>query len=274
MFLAQADVQVTDNDCIDTYIKMLPDCEELIRRESAKKDVFSVDCGDIVGDSPALYPAYINAASRLNIPVYRAIGNHDMDYYGRSFETSHKTFEKYFGPTCYSFNKGKAHYIILNDNFYVGRDYFYMAAGWRCVAAGGTTHFLRHFYRTFLSLYVEFSTGSACVGIGVAGVCPAVSHEEWMTDCRIWMYRGAWAEWEIDHIEMAVPISPEELRRKRNSILKHQSQMESAPFLGNDERLFWQRSEDRNLATAGLYKNLGLASYEAIEAFVEYKKPQ
>ena len=65
---------------------------------------------------------------------------------------------------------------------------------------------------------------------------------KWLKDCRIWMYRGAWAEWEIENIEMAVPISPEELRAKRNSILKHQSQMESAPFLGNDERLFWQRS--------------------------------
>jgi len=93
---------------------------------------------------------------------------------------------------------------------------------------------------------------------------------EWLKECRIWMYRGAWAEWEIDHIEMAVPISPEELRKKRNAILKHQSQMESAPFLGNDERLFWQRSEDRNRATAELYRQLGLASYEAIEAFVEY----
>lgn len=93
----------------------------------------------------------------------------------------------------------------------------------------------------------------------------------WLDDCRIWMYRGAWAEWEIENIEMAVPLSPEELRAKRNSILKHQSQMESAPFLGNDERLFWQRSEDRNRATASLYHRLGLACYEAMEAFVEYK---
>lgn len=97
-----------------------------------------------------------------------------------------------------------------------------------------------------------------------------VKDDQWMKDCRIWMYRGAWAEWDIDYIEMAVPISPEELRQKRNSILKHQSQMENAPFLGDDERLFWQRSEDRNRATAELYSKLGLASYEAIEAFVEY----
>ena len=113
-------------------------------------------------------------------------------------------------------------------------------------------------------------THKVCLDAALAALYE-LRNEEWMKDCRIWMYRGAWAEWEIDHIEMAVPISPEELRRKRNSILKHQSQMESAPFLGNDERLFWQRSEDRNRATAELYRNLGLASYEAIEAFVEYK---
>lgn len=94
---------------------------------------------------------------------------------------------------------------------------------------------------------------------------------KWLKDCRIWMYRGAWAEWEIENIEMCVPMSPEELRAKRNAILKHSSQMESAPFLGNDERLFWQRAEDRNRGTAKLYDDLGLASYEAMEAFVEYK---
>ena len=94
---------------------------------------------------------------------------------------------------------------------------------------------------------------------------------EWLDNCRIWMYRGAWAEWEIENIEMCVPMSPEELRAKRNAILKHQSQMESAPFMGNDERLFWQRAEDRNRATAALYDQLGLACYEAMEAFVEYK---
>jgi len=104
----------------------------------------------------------------------------------------------------------------------------------------------------------------------VLAVIDEQKDEEWMKDCRIWMYRGAWAEWEIDHIEMAVPISPEELRFKRNSILKHQSQMENAPFLGDDDRLFWQRAEERNRATAQLYEGLGLASYEAIEAFVEY----
>ena len=112
-------------------------------------------------------------------------------------------------------------------------------------------------------------THKVCTDAVLAAV-DELKDEEWMKDCRIWRYRGAWAEWEIDHIEMAVPISPEELRFKRNSILKHQSQMENAPFLGDDDRLFWQRAEDRNRATARLYEELGMASYEAIEAFVEY----
>ena len=92
----------------------------------------------------------------------------------------------------------------------------------------------------------------------------------WLDDCRVWMYRGAWAEWPVEDIEMCVPMSPEELMHKRQSILKHSSQMESAPYMGNDSRLFWQRAEDRNRGTARLYDALGLASYEAMEAFREY----
>ncbi|NLX67156.1 MAG: glucosamine-6-phosphate deaminase [Bacteroidales bacterium] len=112
-------------------------------------------------------------------------------------------------------------------------------------------------------------THKVCLDAILAAI-DMMKEDEWYQDCRVWMYRGAWMEWEIDHIEMAVPLSPEELRQKRNAILKHQSQMESAPFLGDDERLFWQRSEERNRATADMYWKLGLASYEAIEAFVEY----
>jgi glucosamine-6-phosphate deaminase len=112
-------------------------------------------------------------------------------------------------------------------------------------------------------------THKVCLDAILAAI-DLVKEQPWMHQCRVWMYRGAWAEWEMDHIEMAVPISPEELRHKRNAILKHQSQNESAPYLGEDGRLFWQRAEDRNRATAELYKNLGLASYEAIEAFVRY----
>ncbi len=95
--------------------------------------------------------------------------------------------------------------------------------------------------------------------------------EAWMKDCWVWLYRGAWHEWEIHNIEMAVPISPDELIRKRNAIFKHQSQKDGAMFLGGDNREFWQRAEDRNRGTANLYNELGMAEYEAFEAFVRYE---
>lgn len=97
-----------------------------------------------------------------------------------------------------------------------------------------------------------------------------LKHESWMKDCYVWLYRGAWQEWDIDQIEMAVPLSPDELFRKRKAIFKHQSQKDSAMFPGSDPREFWVRAEDRNHATAALYNRLGLAEYEAIEAFVRY----
>lgn len=114
-------------------------------------------------------------------------------------------------------------------------------------------------------------THKKCTDCVLAAVDEAKKNNElWLKDCRIWMYRGAWAEWDVENIQMAVPLSPEELRMKRNAVLKHSSQMEFAPFLGNDSRLFWQRAEERNRSTASTYHALGLADYEAMEAFVEY----
>jgi glucosamine-6-phosphate deaminase len=97
-----------------------------------------------------------------------------------------------------------------------------------------------------------------------------LKNKEWMKDCYLWLYRGAWQEWDIDQIEMAVPLSPDELMRKRRAVFKHQSQKDSAVFPGNDKREFWVRAEDRNHATAQGYNELGLAEYEAMEAFVRY----
>jgi len=97
-----------------------------------------------------------------------------------------------------------------------------------------------------------------------------LKNEPWVKDCWIWLYRGAWQEWKVDQIEMAVPISPEELMRKRRGIFKHQSQKDAAMFPGSDPREFWQRSEDRNRDTANRYNALGLPEYEAIEGFVKW----
>jgi glucosamine-6-phosphate deaminase len=100
----------------------------------------------------------------------------------------------------------------------------------------------------------------------------AVADHDWAKRCELWLYRGAWQEWEPHEIEMAVPLSPEEVERKRMAIFKHESQKDRALFPGpTDPREFWQRAEDRNRDTARLYDKLGLPEYEAIEGFVLHK---
>ncbi|MCX2485110.1 glucosamine-6-phosphate deaminase [Pedobacter sp. MR2016-24] len=95
--------------------------------------------------------------------------------------------------------------------------------------------------------------------------------EAWAQDCWLWMYRGAWHEFDTHEIEMAVPLSPQELLKKKYAIFKHQSQKDRAVFPGDDSREFWERAEDRNKETAKAYDDLGLAEYEAMEAFVRWK---
>jgi glucosamine-6-phosphate deaminase len=98
-----------------------------------------------------------------------------------------------------------------------------------------------------------------------------LKHREYMKNCWVWLYKGAWAEWDIDQIEMAVPMSPDQVFKKRMGIFKHQSQKDGVVFQGDDSREFWQRAEERNRATASIYNALGLAEYEAMEAFVRWK---
>ena len=105
----------------------------------------------------------------------------------------------------------------------------------------------------------------------VLGSVEALKKESYMQDCWVWLYRGAWAEWEIHEIEMAVPMSPDQVIQKRYGIFKHQSQKDGVVFQGSDTREFWQRAEERNEATAKLYNHLGLAEYQAMEAFVRWK---
>jgi glucosamine-6-phosphate deaminase len=97
-----------------------------------------------------------------------------------------------------------------------------------------------------------------------------MKHLDFMQDCWVWLYRGAWAEWDIHEIEMAVPMSPDQVLQKRYGIFKHQSQKDGVVFQGSDSREFWQRAEDRNRTTAELYNKLGFAEYAAMEAFVRY----
>ena len=98
-----------------------------------------------------------------------------------------------------------------------------------------------------------------------------VSGDEWFRDCYTWLYRGAWLEWEMEKVDMAVPVSPSELTIKREAIYRHGSQNNGPAYPGDDPREFWQRAEDRNRNTADLYNRIGMAEYEAMEVFVRYE---
>ena len=92
--------------------------------------------------------------------------------------------------------------------------------------------------------------------------------EAWLSECHVWLYRGAWMEWELGKVDMAVPLSPDEVIKKRHAIYRHLSQKDIVPFPGEDPREFWQRAEERTQNTARLYDELGMAEYQAIEVFV------
>ena len=102
----------------------------------------------------------------------------------------------------------------------------------------------------------------------VLGAWELVQHDDWAKECHIWLYRGAWQEWDLGMVDMAVPLSPDELIKKRHAIFRHLSQKDIVPFPGEDHREFWQRAEDRTQNTARQYDKLGMAEYQAIEVFV------
>jgi glucosamine-6-phosphate deaminase len=91
----------------------------------------------------------------------------------------------------------------------------------------------------------------------------------WTAQTHVWLYRGAWMEWELGRVDMAVPLSPDEVVKKRHAIFRHLSQKDIVPFPGEDPREFWQRAEERTSNTARLYDQLGMAEYQAIEVFLK-----
>jgi glucosamine-6-phosphate deaminase len=113
-------------------------------------------------------------------------------------------------------------------------------------------------------------THKVCLDVVFESLKRLKGTEEWIKDCWLWLYKGAWQEWNIEDIEMAVPMSPDQVLRKRYGIFIHQSQKDMVPFQGSDTREFWQRAEERNANTADLYAQLGLTHYAAMEAFVRW----
>ncbi|MCF6297630.1 MAG: glucosamine-6-phosphate deaminase [Flavobacteriaceae bacterium] len=112
-------------------------------------------------------------------------------------------------------------------------------------------------------------THKVCLDAIIASL-EILKHNDYMNDCWVWLYRGAWHEWDIHQIEMAVPMSPDQVLKKRKAIFFHESQKDGVMFQGDDTREFWVRAEDRNYETARKYHALGLADYAALEAFKRY----
>lgn len=123
--MVHADPQFFKEDHFERYAEIVEDCAATVAKYS-DRDVFGIDAGDLSSDHPELYSPYINTLNQAGVPFYRVLGNHDLVYGGRSTEKSVSQYESFFGPSNYSFNRGNAHYIVLNNVFYVGRDYFYM----------------------------------------------------------------------------------------------------------------------------------------------------
>jgi hypothetical protein len=124
-FIAWADPQIKASEELPLFKEAVSDLRDLLKLNQ-QIPFHAIGCGDIVGDNPSLFDSTKHILSETGIPFYQSMGNHDMKYYGRSNETAPVVFEKHFGPAYYSFNKGKIHYVVLNDVFYIGRDYFYI----------------------------------------------------------------------------------------------------------------------------------------------------
>jgi len=132
---------------------------------------------------------------------------------------------------------------------------------------------------TDLKPHMIFMAGDLADPHGTHRVCTEAAMEaldqlreegnEWMKDLHVWLYRGAWMEWELGRVDMAVPLSPDEVVKKRHAIFRHLSQKDIVPFPGEDPREFWQRAEERTTNTARLYDQLGMAEYQAIEVFLK-----
>ncbi|MDP4268927.1 MAG: calcineurin-like phosphoesterase family protein [Bacteroidota bacterium] len=124
-FIVWVDPQVARPEQIAPMKDVVNDLHDFLK-ENKSVPFHAMGCGDIISDNHAFFYTTRQALATLGIPFYQSIGNHDIDFYGKLNEVASKSYEARFGPTYYSFNRGKIHYVVLNDVFYIGRDYFYI----------------------------------------------------------------------------------------------------------------------------------------------------
>ncbi|MFC6997283.1 calcineurin-like phosphoesterase C-terminal domain-containing protein [Rufibacter roseus] len=122
-FIIWADPQVKNKQDVALMMQhSVPDVQKLVQNMGPDALVHGIGVGDLVWDNHRLFPQYNKAVAAMGIPFFQALGNHDMDYRQGGDETSDITFQKVFGPTYYSFNRGKAHYVVLDDVRYLGKE--------------------------------------------------------------------------------------------------------------------------------------------------------
>lgn len=125
-FIIWADPQVKNEKDVQKMMRQsVPDVQKLVQAAGAGALLHGITVGDIVWDNHALYASYNKAVAQMGIPFFQCIGNHDMDYNQGGDEMSDKTFQKQYGPTWYSFNRGQVHYVVLDDVRYLGKDRSY-----------------------------------------------------------------------------------------------------------------------------------------------------
>ena len=112
-------------------------------------------------------------------------------------------------------------------------------------------------------------THKVCLDV-LFDVLELVKKKSYMKNCWVWLYRGAWHEWEVHDIDMSIPMSPNQVLNKRKAIFYHQTQKDNVMFQGDDNREFWVRTEDRNRAIAKTFHDIGMSDYSAIETFKRY----
>ncbi len=248
VFLTSGDVAVSNNDLLRTVM--------LIKRISKHYGV----------DSKIQQQLDASILSYINNMTPGDADNSDMRYLkGEIFVCEGRMAYRYMGVKS-------ENVIELQLPFYTDSPFGKGRVGERDIAAVRKVIEQLQPHQIYFAGDLNDTYGThSCAVDCILGAIEQLNGTPAMQQCRAWMYRGQWASWNIDDIDMSVPMSPEEFRFKRDAILNHQSQIHDAPFRDTDDnKLSWQRSIDRNKSIADLYTKLGLAAYEAIETFVQY----
>ena len=239
-YQTSGNLAVSDDDALK-FIEVISDLKENLQNKynQLKKEIISKDSSSI--DSPQLRQLKGFIRKRESLAATRFIGIPDKNVHFLNLPFYETGMARKLSPT-------DSDRKILNSLIEKIKPHQIYAAG---------------------DLADPHGTHRICLNL-IYDSLEELKSKPFMKNCWVWLYRGAWQEWEVHEIDMAVPMSPEQVLKKRKSIFMHQSQKDGAMFVGDDTREFWIRAEDRNKKSAEIYKKMGLADYQAMEFFKRY----